>query len=347
MSHFQKFVIAASIGLASVAQAQDAPKLAKIITVSSQSGDVTRQFFGRVVAKETVDLAFQVGGQLVDLTAIEGETIREGDLIAKLDAEPFELALDQAIANKEQAERTLERLETLKDSNTVSQVSVDDARTAAELADIAVRDAQRSLRHSELHAPFDALVATRNVANFSTVDAGTPIVRLHDMSELRVEIDVPEILFQQAGRDPAVDLQAKFPASEKQYRLEPREFNAETSQVGQTFQITLGMAPPKDIVVLPGSSVTVTVDIKSGDRRIIIPASAVATSNDGSTHVMVFEDGEDGVGVVTSVPVEIRPTQFGATEVISGLVDGQAIVASGVTQLESGDRVRRFAGFAN
>ena len=328
------------------AQAQEQAPLAKIVTVTSQKNDIARQFFGRVVAKETVDLAFQVGGQLVEIPVIEGETIERDGLIAKLDVEPFRLALDQAITQKEQADRTLTRLSKLE-GNTVSQVSVDDAQTQADLAEIAVRNAQRSLRHSELHAPFDALVATRNVANFSTVDAGTPIVRLHDMSELRIEIDVPETLFQQAGRDPDIDLWAKFPSSEELFPLETREFNAETSQVGQTFRITLGMAPPENIVVLPGSSVTVTSVIRGNDSRIVIPAAAVVTANDGSTHVMVFEGKDGDAGTVTSVPVKLTPTQNGDTRVLTGLEEGQEIVASGASRLKTGDSVRRFTGFAN
>ncbi|WP_306113821.1 MULTISPECIES: efflux RND transporter periplasmic adaptor subunit [unclassified Roseovarius] len=346
MKNIWKLTAVLILGIASMGQAQDDVPLAKIVKVTSQKDDVARQFFGHVVAKETVDLAFQVGGQLIEIPVVEGEPIEDDGLIAKLDPEPFQLALDQAITQKEQADRTLERLSKLE-GNTVSQVSVDDAQTQADLAAIAVRDAERSLRHSELRAPFDALVATRNVANFSTVSAGTPIVRLHDMSELRIEIDVPETLFQEAGRDPDIDLWAKFPASEEQFPLETREFNAETSQVGQTFRITLGMAPPENLVVLPGSSVTVTSVIRGDDRRIIIPASAVVTANDGSTHVMAFGGGDEDVGTVTPVPVEITPTQNGATQVLSGLEEGQEIVASGATRLGEGDRVRRFTGFAN
>ncbi len=346
MKNIWKLTAAFILGITSMVQAQDDVPLAKIVTVTSQKDDVARQFFGRVVAKETVDLAFQVGGQLVEIPVIEGEPIKRDGLIAKLDPEPFRLALDQAITQKEQADRTLERLTKLE-GNTVSQVTVDDAQTQADLADIAVRDAERSLRHSELRAPFDALVAKRNVANFSTVSAGTPIVRLHDMSELRIEIDVPETLFQEAGRDPDIDLWAKFPASEEQFPLETREFNAETSQVGQTFRITLGMAPPENIVVLPGSSVTVTSVIRGDDTRVVIPASAVVTANDGSAHVMVFDGSDQDAGSVTSVPVKIAPTQNGSTQVLSGLEEGQEIVASGANRLSDGDRVRRFTGFAN
>ncbi|WP_299788312.1 efflux RND transporter periplasmic adaptor subunit [uncultured Marivita sp.] len=328
-----------------MAVAQDM-RLAKIIEVQSGDSAVTRQFFGHVVAKETVDLAFQVGGQIVELPLIEGERIEEGTMVAQLDLEPFQLALDQARVQRDQAERTLERLQKLEGS-TVSEVSVDDAETSLQLAEIAVRNAERELQNATLVAPFDALVAARNVANFSTISAGTPIARLHDMSELRIEIDVPEVLFQRAGTDPSVELWAKFPTDDERYAVTPREFNAETSQVGQTYRITLGMTPPEDRTILPGSSVTVYATLTGGAQDIVIPASAVSTANDGSTNVMVFTPTGADEGTVARRPVAVEPTIRGDVRVTEGLEPGEEIVASGASQLSDGDRVKRFSGFSN
>lgn len=326
-----------------VAAQEEAP-LAKIVGVEAFDGSIERKFFGRVTAKETVDLAFQVGGQIIDFPAVEGEPVPQGGLIAKLDLEPFELALDQARTQQTQADRNLARFEQLQGS-AVSQVSVDDAKTQAELTAIAVRDAERALRLATLEAPFNALVASRNVANFSSIGAGTPVVRLHDMSELRIEIDVPEIIFQTAGEDPDVDLTARFPAIDEDFPLQVREFNAETSSVGQTFRITLGMPQPNGQVILPGSSVTVTAVLRTGERRLIIPASSVLTANDGTPFVMVFEPAGANEGTVSRQNVEIQPTANGSVGVVSGLTPDQEVIASGGGLLSDGQQVRRFTGF--
>ncbi|UWR23591.1 efflux RND transporter periplasmic adaptor subunit [Sulfitobacter sp. S190] len=327
--------------------AQEAGPLVKIAPVQVQSGEQVRQFFGNVVAKETVDLAFQVGGQVMKLPIIEGQPLPQGALVAELDLRPFELALDQARVQLDQANRTLERLEKLQGS-TVSQVTVDDAQTQAELARIAVENAERSLSDAKLTSPFDGLVASRNIAQFATVAAGTPVARLHDMSDLRVEIEVPEILFQRASSETQVKLMARFPSVDTPFELQIREFTAETSQVGQTFKITLGMAPPEGLTILPGSSVTVTATL-FGDAggAISVPGSAVVTANDGTATVMVFEPAGAAEGTVSRVPVEITPTATGDVAVTAGLQDGQEIVVSGANQLDDGAAVRRFTGFAN
>ncbi len=341
-----KILAIALLAGAGVASAQDAPPPVKLMTAQAGQSGISRVFFGQVVARETVDMAFQVGGQIVELPVVEGTTVASGALIAKLDTEPFELALDQAKLQLDQAQRDLDRLTKLSGA-AVSEVTVDDARTAANLARISLRSAERDLNHATLTAPFDALVATRNVANYSTISAGTPVVRLHDMSDVRIDIDVPEILFQRAGRDPDVSFSVTFPANDRSYPLEIREFNAETSQVGQTYTLTLGMEPDEDLSILPGSSATVTAVLREPGARIVLPPAAVVPQAGGGAHVMVFHPGEDEQGTVEKRAVEIEPTTAGEVAVVSGLEPGEEVVAAGASTLQDGMTVRRFGGFPN
>lgn len=332
--------------LGAPAAADDTVKPVKLMEVRTTTGGITRQFFGQVVARQTVDLAFQVAGQIVEFPVIEGQTIPEGTLVARLDLEPFQLARDQARLQKEQADRTVDRLNRLSGSS-VSQVAIDDAATQAGLAGIAVRNAENALADATLLAPFDALVATRNVANFTTVAAGTPVVRLYDMSELRIEIDVPEILFQRAGDDQDVEVSAKFPASERVYPLEVREFNAEASAIGQTFRLTFALPERDGLHVLPGSSVTVSATINTGPPVLAVPASALAPDAGGAVSVLVFAPTEGDLGRLERRLVQVSVAGDGGFQVTGGLRDGEEIVVAGVAALEDGQTVRRFRGFAD
>lgn len=339
--------------LAALAQEEPAPEppaipYVKIVPVESSGTAFNRQFYGRVAARQTVDIAFQVGGQLVELPAVEGQPIEEGALIARLDVEPYQIAYDQAVVQKQQADRNLARLSKLSGS-TVSKVSVDDARTAVDLAEIAIRNAKRSLDNATLTAPFDALVAARNVSNFTTIAAGTPIVRLHDMSELHIEIEVPEVLFQQPNDGGDFTIEAQFVSSPKRFPLSIREFNAEASQVGQTFRMTFGMSPPEGLNILPGNSVTVYASGNSGDEILTVPVSAVKLANDKSAEVFVYAPSADdpNLGSVARKKVTIAPTEAGRMQITSGLAQGDEIVATGTSRLTDGQEVRRFTGFPN
>ncbi len=322
-------------------------KPVKLIVADAGGAEMTRQFFGRVVARETVDLAFQVGGQLIDFPLIEGEQVKQGDLVAQLDLETFQLALEQARLQRDQADRALARLRQLSES-TASPVRIEDAETALALADVAVRNAEYALDHATLTAPFDALVATRNVANFTTIGAGTPVVRLHDMSEMRIEVDIPEVLFLRARAAPNVRIRAKFPASDQTYPLELREFNAETSKVGQSFRVTLGMTPPPGMRFLPGASVTVIAETLSDVQGgLLVPRTAVFTDADGATAVMVFAPKGADQGTVAMRKVDVAPAPQDGIVITSGLEPGTEIVAAGTATLTDGQNVRRFTGFGN
>ena len=190
-------VLSAAAVLPQAARAE-AP-IVKLETAKSTAGGLSRVFFGHVVARETVDLAFQVSGQIVEFPVEEGAIVPRTGLVARLDQEPFELSLEEARARSEQAVRTVDRYRQLQGS-AVSQTAVQDAETDVELTRVALRNAERALDKATLFAPFDALVASRLVPNYSTINAGTPVVRLHDMSELRIEIDVPDLVTnRQAG----------------------------------------------------------------------------------------------------------------------------------------------------
>ncbi|WP_244444603.1 efflux RND transporter periplasmic adaptor subunit [Nitratireductor basaltis] len=316
----------------------------KIEEVTPVGNGLDRVFFGHVVARETVDLAFQVGGQIVELPVEEGAVVPEGDLVARLDQESFELSLAEAEAQAAQSQRILERYQKLV-GGAISRTELQDAETQVELARIKVRNARRSLEKATLSAPFDALVASRLVPNYSTINSGTPVVRLHDMSELRIEIDVPETIFQRAGNDANLEVFAEFPATDESFPLEVREFNAETTAVSQTYSITLGMEPPEGLKILPGSSAKVTARLRTNGTHLEIPASAIVLDSDGNPGVMVFKAEEGDRGTVKRTPIEIKATESGRVEVISGLEAGQEIVAVGASSLSDGDAVRRFVGF--
>lgn len=328
--------------IATAVSAQERP--VSLFQLQALDGSSERIFFGRVKARQTVDLAFQVSGQILQLPLDEGQPIAEGALIAELDLEPFELSLARSQAQFAQARDDLERLQRLSGS-TVSQVAIDDAETAVELNRIAVRDAERALNLATLKAPFDAIVARRSVPNFTTISAGTPVVRLHDMSDLRVEIEVPEVLFQQAGRDPNVMLEVEFAASDTRYPLEFREVVAETTQIGQSFRLTLGMEPVEELFVLPGSSATVFARLVDEEPTLVIPASSIVFDPSGAPSVMVFEPAGASEGTVRRQEVEIGATLSGTVRVLSGVSAGDEIVAAGAALLSDGESVTRFAGF--
>nr|WP_321455814.1 efflux RND transporter periplasmic adaptor subunit [uncultured Cohaesibacter sp.] len=256
------------------ALAASPPRPVKLIAVEPTQETTQRRFFGQVRARETVDLAFQVGGQIVEFPVKEGTRLNKGVLVAQLDLDSFERAFKEAQINLHKAERELRRFEKLEGTS-VSRTQVEDAQTTYALAQMEVERARQQLNDASLATPFDALVARREVSNFSTVSAGTAVVRLQDVSELRVDIEIPEILAQRSTNG-NITFSASFPGIEAAYPLEIREFETDARNVTQTYQLTLALTDyPNDHHIFPGSSVTVTVAAMSKQPdRILLPKTA-------------------------------------------------------------------------
>ncbi|WP_289082526.1 efflux RND transporter periplasmic adaptor subunit, partial [uncultured Sulfitobacter sp.] len=234
----------------------------KLIEAGGAASQVQRVFFGKIAALETVDLSFEVGGRMVMFDAQEGQFLQEGVQIAALDPVPFERAVQRAEVQLTQAERDFERSQTLAKSNAVSTAQAQDTETARDLARIALSEAREALDHATLIAPFRALVASRLTPNYANVSPGQAIVRLHDMSEVRVEIDVPEQMFQMYSNAADVEFTGTSPLFAGGVPLELREFNAETQSIGQSYRVTLAL--PSDRVtpkLIPGASMSVTARI--------------------------------------------------------------------------------------
>lgn len=317
----------------------------KLMTVGETRQVGARTFFGRVAARETVDLSFEVGGRLTEFPVREGATIDEGDLVAALDQAPLTRAEERARLSLENAERDLDRAERLAASATASEVRAEDARTARDLAEVALRDAEADLDHATLHAPFDGLIAARLARTFSNVAPGQPIVRVHDMSQVRVEIDVPERVFLLAGGRPDdVAFMGELPSGET-VPLTLAEYEAQTGAIGQSFNVALAIPDEAARGLIPGVSMTVTASLRDGTDAIALPSSALLATSDRDFAVMLFEPDPDRAdeGTVRQTRIDVAaPT--GTTIEVAGLPEDAEVVVAGAHLLEDGQQVRRYDG---
>lgn len=319
----------------------------KLIGADRAQNAFERRFFGRIAARETVDLSFEVGGRLVELPVVEGETIPKGSVVAALETGTFERAVSRAELTLDQAKRAQERSVQLAASNVASAVRAEDAATARELAEVALSDARAALEDATLTTPFDALVAARVAANFSNIQPGQPILRLHDMSQVRVQIDVPERLFQSGIPPEAIQFTGKVAQLADPVPLELIEYEAQTETIGQSFLVTLVLPDLNIPTLIPGASMTVTaaVDKAFAAPGRAVPATALALQADRSAKAMVFVPDAEGAdtGVVESRPVKVISTA-GTDLRVLGLEPSEEIVAAGVHMLKEGQKVRRYNG---
>ncbi|WP_447556020.1 efflux RND transporter periplasmic adaptor subunit [Vreelandella sp. EE22] len=314
-------------------------QVVKLVEANQQTVYPGRRFVGRVDARSTVNYAFRVGGRIEAFPAVQGAIIPEGTLIARLDQTDYELQVRAAEADHEQARHNLNRQRSLRAQGAASQAVLDSAIAEFERAETQLDSARQELEYTTLIAPFDALIARRLVENYTTVPPNTEVVRIQDVSELRIRFNVPQALMQhlENGRHFSAEAEiATLPG--QRIPLEYREHITEPDEVAQTYEVEFAPAN-EGIIALPGTTATVYLQPEQQIESplIALPSSALDNDAQGEFRVWVFDADE---GVVTPQSVSVGEMVDDRVMITAGLEAGAQVVATGVHLLRDGMRVK-------
>lgn len=317
------------------------PPAVKVQTVGEIAG-MTRGFPGRVRAAERTELSFQVRGRLVELPVRQGDEVKAGALIGRLDDRDFLANVNAARALAEEAAENLKRGEELVERAFISAAELARLRSAAQTTASDLARAEKALEDTRLIAPFDGTVARRHVENFQEVSANQQIVSLQDSSTIEIVVSAPENIVAQRQSGNEVTLKAEFDSLPgRAYDATVKEFVTEADTATQTFDFVLTMPRPTDANILPGMTATVYVSVLPGAAGIeavqVIPASAIFSDSAGQAQVWLV--GADNAVTARSVTTGgIRGND--GIEVTRGLATGDVIATAGVQQLREGMIIR-------
>lgn len=340
-------VIIGAVGLGLLGQeigpAPDAPDAriptVPIVVAERRETSLARRFVGRVEPLRTVDIGFQVSGQIVEIAAQEGDFVTEGALIARLDPVDYELRVDRAQARDELTAAEYARVEELARRGVSAEAQLDTSRASRLEAKVALAEAERALRNSRLEAPFDAILVRRMAEEFENVTPASPVLRLQDVSQLLVTISLPEDLAALARAAPGDFTVSADVAALPGLRLSltPAKFITEPDPVAQTYEVSFAVDEPRDARLLPGMTVSVEIRRTDGAVPVLVPVSAVDTTSTDVPRIWVFDAAS---GSVTPREVRLGLPEGDLVPVLGGL-EGQArIVASGWWRLRPGMTVR-------
>ena len=184
------------------------PRAIKYHVLGEIAGEEERRLAGVVKAGTRSNVAFEIGGRVIVMAKKIGDAVQRDDLLAALDAKPYELAvqeaeftLQQAAASLVDARSKFDQQKELWERGFATRTAYDTATTNLRNAEgqVGIARSQLDLRRRDLEkttliAPFDGAVASRRVEVFEEVAAGAPIYTLQTSGENEVEVSVPENL---------------------------------------------------------------------------------------------------------------------------------------------------------
>jgi membrane fusion protein, multidrug efflux system len=321
------------------------PVLTHRVSIAAATNDAS--YSGEVRARYETDVGFRIGGKLVSRHVDVGTLVKQGTLLAKLDPADARLGAESARAQVAAAETELgyaksehDRYQTLFQQNFVGQSAYDAKLNALKSAQARLEQARSQYAMSKNQSAYTALVADHegvitavNAEAGQVVSAGQPVVRLARLDEKEVAISVPESRLGEVrtGETTAVTLWA---APGKSLRGSIREIAPNADAATRTFSVRVSLPEAGPEVKL---GMTANVEFgAAGGRVAMLPLGAIY-SQDGAPRVWVVDPKSSKV---TLRAVKVGAYREDSVSVLSGLAEGELVVAAGVHRLTEGQSVR-------
>ncbi|MFL1875184.1 efflux RND transporter periplasmic adaptor subunit [Hansschlegelia beijingensis] len=339
---------------AAVPQQQAATPSIPVQVASARRTDVPIRLsgLGTVQPLNVVTVTSRVDGQIMRIGFEEGQTVKEGDLLAQIDPRPYQAALDQAKARKAQdeaqlanARRDLARYTQLAQNNYASRQQLDAQKaTVAQLEaavmgdEAAVESAKVQLDYTTIRAPMTGRAGFRLVDQGNLVRASDAagIVTLSQIEPITAVFTLPERDFAEvaaAEKRGPVPATAISPDGRELAQGELSVLNSQIDQATGTFKAKATFANA-DRALWPGQSVTVRVRIDTLRDVVTVPEDALQRGPGGYfAFVMTPDQTAERRGVTVA-----RQAQD-LVVVAKGLDAGDRVVTAGASRVQSGARL--------
>jgi membrane fusion protein, multidrug efflux system len=309
---------------------------------------------GTIKALNTVTVRPQVDGKLLSVNFKEGDDIKKGDVLAKIDPVIYQAQLNQAIAKKAQDEAQLanskidlERYERLAATAAINKQQADTQRalvaqyTALVQADqAAIDNAQAMLGYTTITAPIDGRTGIRMVDEGNYVrsaDANSSIVVITQLQPISVLFNLPQQDLSQVNtafnKGP---LNVEAQRSDNDAVIDRGTLRVVDNQVDQTTGTVKLKAefPNANLQLWPGQFVNIRLLVDTLKQVVVIPTGAVQRGPNG-TFVYVVKDDD----TVSVRPITVQKQDETQTVISKGLEAPERVVTTGFVRLTDGTKV--------
>ena len=324
-----------------------------VATVQQRDFPVYLTGLGSVQAFNTVSLKTRIDGQITQVNFVEGQDVKEGELLIQIDPRPYQVALATAEANLQRDEAQLtnakvqyERMKALYAGGVIAKQDLDtqeasfgqyEGTIAADKA--AIDNAKLNLVYTRITSPINGRIGLRQVdiGNYVTAASGASMAVITQMHPIAIIFTLPEDQLQEVRqRMQAGSLQVDVYSRDDQTKLSTGKLLTIDNQIDQTTGTARFKAvfENPDNNLWPNQFVNVHLLLETRKNAITIPASAIQRGPQGTFTYLV-----DANNTVQVQPLQIALTQGTTVVVASGLEAGQRVVTDGQEKLQAGSRV--------
>jgi len=322
---------------------------ASIVEIQSLQGVQVRTFPAVIEASEKTDLAFRVAGQLIKLPINAGTQVKQGQLLAQVDSNDYQLALEDRLARLNLVKVQHTQLHTLFKKSYASQAEIDSIDAQLKAAQVSVKQAQMNVSYTRLKSPFTGTIAHVNVENHQYVQAQQSIVQLQNTTSLDIRFNVPESMVKSSRQTNDYTFLCGIVKlndgsnTGKEFKACYKEHDSVPDARTRSYPVVFSLDNPGESMLLPGMSVDLILDHSSialtdNTNDLLLPIESVFDENNQQWVWRV----DDRMQVVKT-PVVVTDINKDMIRISEGLKEGDKIISAGVSYLSEGQKVRPFS----
>lgn len=305
------------------------PVPVEVTTVMPRAISTYYQTTATLEPEKRVDILAKISGEVKQILVEEGDFVKEGEVLCSLDDAELSVALDQARINRDKQKLELERLDTMREQNLISDKEYQDIKYQFELAANAYESARVKYEYTRIRAPFAGVVTSRLVDPGENIAMAARLFVMADTRPLLLSMYLPEAEArrvhpgQKVFIRPDTDPEAQFAG--EILRIAP-EVDLRTGTVKVTAQTTGGG--------VPGSFVRVRILMDTHDGVLAVPRRSIVS--DAGDHFVYIAAAD----TVRKARVDVGYEDETHAEITRGLVRGDTVVTAGVGGIREGTKVK-------
>ena len=288
------------------------------------------RYVGVLRSKQTVEVTSELSGKIISIEFEEGQFVRKGDVLVKLDDRELQSQLSRAEYQLQLLSERLKRQEILLDKEAVSREAYDQVLTEYNVLKEDIEQIKIRIDKSDIKAPFDGVLGMREVSVGAYMQPNSKIVNLVDVRHMMVEFSLPEKNV--AIVNNGMICFFKLPGIDKEYEAKIYAIDSKLDDQTRSIMVRAEFVN-SDMFLRPGMSADISFSEKAERESIFIPNEAIVQSARGRA-VWLKKSGKASL-----FNIETGTRNEDMIEVNSGLVKGDSVIVSGILQLREGSNV--------
>jgi membrane fusion protein (multidrug efflux system) len=312
---------------------KSAQRSVTVEAVAARQATTTKDIrgIGSLRSDEAVQIASEITGRVAAVQFNEGEAVKAGDVLVKLDDQLAQAELADANARFGLAEANFERAKALSRTGNVTGKARDEATANLEIARAAVELARVRLSKHAITAPFSGRIGIRLISPGAYVAIGTPMVNLEKIDVLKLDFKLPENLLGHVRVGQSVEITVDALADRK-FIGKVYAINPLVDVNGRALHLR-ALIDNHDFVLRPGLFARVVLKGLQAREVVLVPESAIVPRA-GESFVYKVENGK-----AVETAVKLGERKNGEVEVIEGLLPEAVVVVAGQQKLRDGSDV--------